>query len=284
MKDAADATWNLESYHSGVFCRLLGLLEQTEGFQFLIAEYSDRFYRRRIIQLLTAHFPRQARCDASQYDDFASFESAVHNLARQHNPIHVSGTQDWKVDASTLAFVHAFNHQRERFARSAAVPIILWLPPRQTEWFAHEAPDLWAWRSGVLDFCLQAKTEFGHSVKQHVLDLSREATEEQLKRLEEIDAYLQSQSHGQIDDAALYLDKARILLRRGDLEMALRAADQSAEIYNKHDDRRRSGFAKSLKADILQACGQLDEALRIREQEQLPVFEKLGDERETAVT
>ena len=37
-------------------------------------------------------------------------------------------------------------------------------------------------------------------------------------------------------------------------------------------------------ADILQARGQLDEALRIRTEEELPVYERLGDVREKAVT
>ena len=37
-------------------------------------------------------------------------------------------------------------------------------------------------------------------------------------------------------------------------------------------------------ADILYTRGELDEALRIRRQEQLPVFERLGDVRERAVT
>ena len=37
-------------------------------------------------------------------------------------------------------------------------------------------------------------------------------------------------------------------------------------------------------ADILQNSGQLDEALRIRKEEQLPVYERLGDVREIAVT
>jgi hypothetical protein len=32
-------------------------------------------------------------------------------------------------------------------------------------------------------------------------------------------------------------------------------------------------------ADILQARGQLDEALRIRQEEELPVYERLGDVR-----
>ena len=37
-------------------------------------------------------------------------------------------------------------------------------------------------------------------------------------------------------------------------------------------------------ADILQARGQLDEALKIRTDEELPVYERLGDVRERAVT
>jgi hypothetical protein len=36
--------------------------------------------------------------------------------------------------------------------------------------------------------------------------------------------------------------------------------------------------------DILQARGELDEALRIRREEQLPVFERLGEARERSVT
>jgi 5-carboxymethyl-2-hydroxymuconate isomerase len=37
-------------------------------------------------------------------------------------------------------------------------------------------------------------------------------------------------------------------------------------------------------ADVFQARGQLDEALRIRQEEELPVYERLGDVRSRAVT
>jgi len=37
-------------------------------------------------------------------------------------------------------------------------------------------------------------------------------------------------------------------------------------------------------ADILQARGEVDEALRIRREEELPVYERLGDVRSRAVT
>ena len=37
-------------------------------------------------------------------------------------------------------------------------------------------------------------------------------------------------------------------------------------------------------ADVLQARGQLDEALRIYQEEELPVYERLGDMRSKAIT
>jgi phosphopentomutase len=37
-------------------------------------------------------------------------------------------------------------------------------------------------------------------------------------------------------------------------------------------------------ADILKARGQLDEALRIYQEEELPVYERLGDVRSKAIT
>jgi phosphopentomutase len=37
-------------------------------------------------------------------------------------------------------------------------------------------------------------------------------------------------------------------------------------------------------ADVLEARGQLDESLRIYQEEALPVFERLGDVREGAIT
>ena len=47
---------------------------------------------------------------------------------------------------------------------------------------------------------------------------------------------------------------------------------------------RRRALARSGKiADILQAHGQLDEALKIRTDEELPVFERLGDARMAAI-
>ena len=47
---------------------------------------------------------------------------------------------------------------------------------------------------------------------------------------------------------------------------------------------RAVAITKGKIADILESRGELDEALRIRTEEQLPVFERLGEVREVAIT
>ena len=59
---------------------------------------------------------------------------------------------------------------------------------------------------------------------------------------------------------------------------------EAAELFRSAGADREVAIARGGQADILQARGQLDEALRIRLEEELPVYEKLGDVREKAVT
>jgi tetratricopeptide (TPR) repeat protein len=70
----------------------------------------------------------------------------------------------------------------------------------------------------------------------------------------------------------------------GDLDAALRFAREKRDLDSRRGEEREAALASGLIADILQARGQLDEALRIRQEEQLPVYERLGDVRERAVT
>ena len=79
---------------------------------------------------------------------------------------------------------------------------------------------------------------------------------------------------------------ARMLHQRGEPKEALSEAQKAERIYRSQSEAGRAMLARTMGqiADIYQARGQLDEALRIRNEEQLPVFEKLGDIRSRAVT
>jgi tetratricopeptide (TPR) repeat protein len=84
--------------------------------------------------------------------------------------------------------------------------------------------------------------------------------------------------------AALDLRRAQRLVQTGEVALAERLVRGALETFAAADDARSSAIAAGQIADILQARGQLDEALKIRNEEQLPVYERLGDVRERAVT
>ena len=82
------------------------------------------------------------------------------------------------------------------------------------------------------------------------------------------------------DRSALAWAWAQLARRAGAHEPCLRAA---ALLIAEGDERTRA-MGHGLRADILALRGDLDESLRIRNEEVLPVYERLGDIRERAVT
>ena len=86
------------------------------------------------------------------------------------------------------------------------------------------------------------------------------------------------------EGAAILLYQARRHQACGALDEAIQAFEGAALGFRDARQDREWAIARSGVADILQARGELDAALRIRTDEQLPVYERLGDVREKAVT
>ncbi|MCK6518013.1 tetratricopeptide repeat protein [Myxococcota bacterium] len=84
--------------------------------------------------------------------------------------------------------------------------------------------------------------------------------------------------------SALLWRQANLARQAGDLDLAVSAAEAKGAHGAVQGWDREVALSAGLRADVLQARGQLDEALRIRREEQLPVYERLGDVREKAVT
>ncbi|MCK6523170.1 hypothetical protein L6R49_17245, partial [Myxococcota bacterium] len=82
----------------------------------------------------------------------------------------------------------------------------------------------------------------------------------------------------------LLWSQGNLAWRAGDLDLAYRAADALGAHDAARGQDRGVALAAGLRADIHEARGQLDEALRIRMEEELPVYERLGDVRSKAVT
>ena len=70
----------------------------------------------------------------------------------------------------------------------------------------------------------------------------------------------------------------------GDVERAMQSANRVVQDAMASGQDRELALAKGLIADILQSRGDLEEALRIRREDELPVYERLGDVRSRAIT
>ena len=77
---------------------------------------------------------------------------------------------------------------------------------------------------------------------------------------------------------------SQVARHAGMVETSLRAARDKAELDRRRGADREVALARGTIADILQAQGHLDEALRIRQQEELPVYERLDDVGQLAIT
>ncbi|NOK06940.1 MULTISPECIES: tetratricopeptide repeat protein [Myxococcus] len=77
---------------------------------------------------------------------------------------------------------------------------------------------------------------------------------------------------------------ARVAMNAGLLDIALGSARELQVLARSQRTESFDTKAFAIIADVLYARGELDEALRIRQEEMLPVFERLGDARSQAMT
>ena len=264
------------------FARLAKLIRARPGkFQLLIADCRDEPLRDRLIQDLDAalqggdRHTAQLRLNAREYPDFAAVERTLTALAQTHGAIHMTGGPGW-FDAARWA---EFNIRRESVAQRVKASLLLWLDPESIADLAKTAIDLWAWRAAVVAFdALSERLPLPEPDIRIIDDRTR------AERTARIEFLHQTLLEPDVPDDmrtgfALEIgDLAASLGRIADAETAYRNAARTAT------DERTRAFAVGGIADILQARGQLDEALRIRREEQLPVYDRLGDVRSRAVT
>jgi len=72
--------------------------------------------------------------------------------------------------------------------------------------------------------------------------------------------------------------------RAGDRDLALRSAENMAELGYTQGWERQVALAAGLRAEVLQSQGNLDHAMRIHKEEVLPVYERLGSVYGRAIT
>ncbi len=192
---------------------------------------------------------------AETQPDWTSLEAAIVAAAATARLVQVIGLDDWLATspdpAQATARLHAWNIRREAFARSIEVPIVCWMRPATLTLLAQTAPDLWSWRAGVHDFSLplsppvRERNPVFREIAPQNDEIDNRTVAQRTSRVREIQEYLQ-----QADPGALAL-RGKLLDELARLSLHL---------------------------------GRVDEALRIYRDEELPIFDKLGDVSSRAIT
>lgn len=232
--------------HSTDFMRLVKDIRYGSRFQFLIAEYNDVIYRDSLIQQLDLVLNAEGL--QSFRLNVSRSEYADFSVLEAKMRSLVADYQAIHVVDSSNWFDpmqwEAFNTRREAVAQGIPLRLILWLTSEPIAQLALSAPDLWAWRSGVFSF-----TTTAHALTvenpQFSSPVDTRSLPQRSKRIAELRAYLNAESPPPDDIRVMLLDEL---------------------------------------AELLRSIGQLDEALCIRQEEELPVYQKLGNVKSVAVT
>ena len=86
-----------------------------------------------------------------------------------------------------------------------------------------------------------------------------------------------------VEAGFLVLEHGRRLVTRGQLDQAQELFEEAVTFAVERGAERSAAIARGEIAALLFRRGKLDEALRIRREEELPVYERLGDVRSRAV-
>jgi len=239
------AALDLLPQHIPDFQRLAKDLRFGSSFQLLICEYSDAIYRDALIERLNGVLAEEG------------LRSERLALSQETHSDFTMVEADLRQLAADHQAIHvvggeswfdevrwqAFNIRREAVARDVPVRLLLWLRAEPINRLARLAPDLWAWRAGVFSFSMDNAPLFRTPTPQ-LGSIDPRSLAERSQRIATLRSYLQSDPPPP-DDICLPL------------------LDEMARLYF--------------------SLGELDDALRIREQKELPLSEKLGDVRETAI-
>lgn len=180
--------------------------------------------------------------------------------------------------------LQAANLQRDRLPVVCPAPVVLWLTPEASASFARVAPDLWHWRSGTFRFltAMNLSLDQRSSPPDDARWADVDAIEAELRVLDALPSA--STPRVETQRARLKRRLGQALFVHGDWDRALIRLQSAKRIFETQGNDGERAFTLVTIADILQARGELGEALRTLREEVLPAFQRLGDERSCAMT
>jgi len=273
--------WELEGSHSGALLDFMRLMRGQAGFSLVFLQYNDLLYRDKLVPYLNRYATNPVTLRLDPEMEYPQFEKRLFDESANHDLIQVVGLSEWLAGESRSVKFRGFNYHRKLLAERVRAALALWMTENDIRDFALEAPDMWAWRQGVIDFSV-ARQEQSELERSHV-DLQSADFIERQRRMGEIELYLADHPEESISRANLLRELGQIQRDLGRSDDALKAFTSARAIYRRNDYKREHAFVTGDIARIYVDKGDVDQALKLH-QERLEVFAQLGDQRSRAVT
>lgn len=241
------------------FLRLSRTLIHGPPFQWLLVEAPDERLRRQVMAALERPL-RLAGLSSNRMTlndgivDVAMLEARLERIARSAPVVHVICRPGW-FDQERW---QAFNTRRERLAARARARLVFWLDADALALASRAAPDLWAWRSGIYAFVAPPPEAAPAALSQEGGGLSPFAVFRPVQA--EVDPRSMAEKSRRVSDIRTWLLG-----------------------HPEAPDELLVGPVVEL-GDLLFRLGEMDAALSHWRETQLPLCERLGDERSRAVT
>lgn len=287
------AAAHLQPAHFVEFQRLAKSLIHGPQFQLLIVDCRDERLRAKVLESL-ALIQQQAGLRGAELvlddsvGDVQALESRLVALAAEHEVIHVLGASYW-MDAGRW---ESFNLLRERLSTAVRARLVFWLNADAIGLVARIASDIWAWRSGVYIFqALNAALTTDELINQVHISAKHgsdpfdvRSMRDRYLRISEIRALLTSASALAYElKAPLLHELGDLLFSLGDFNEAIVVRNEELRMYEMAGNIREQAVTLGRIADLMQAKGNFDDALKIWRNKVLPIFENIGDDRSRVV-
>jgi tetratricopeptide (TPR) repeat protein len=196
--------------------------------------------------------------------------------------------------ASAVRLMAELNLGRELFLRDAPCPLVFWLPDYAVTAVARQAPDFWAWRSGVFEFTLeepQRREAYARYVEldSNLAALSSLTAARKLQHQRILEGLLDDfqalppQRTTQERLAKIQQELAALQWLQGKPQEAMALYQEALATKKALGDVRSIAVTQSSMADVLRQMGKPQEAMALY-QESLATLQALGDVRAIAVT
>lgn len=269
--------------------RLSKRLLHGPSFQLLLVDCRDERLQQQLQQLLSEVCQQvnlavtSLKIDEQLADVFALQQQLI-TLSSNYIVIQLTGAASWFATAGRWADL---NLLRENIAKQAPCRLIFWLNEESIAAMIDQAPDWWAWRSGVYKFDMESTFRVKRP-EPHLnnFSLRHQHKDKSARRISILTNWLKSpEALDPEQSAPLWFELSCLYEQLGEWERALLLfQNECLPRFQQLGQIRNEAMTFGAIAQIYMLKGELDRALQIRLQRELPAYRKIENVRDIAIT